>query len=158
MVKDAAGMARIEHNKSGAPLPTGDAAQATPAGAVQGELHIAGGAATDTLVASVERKTGAMEVMPTELGYTTLVSGTGHDSPLVGAGLDVVHVMGGQASGLDPVDGFQIGVADVHLVDFAATVAASAAQTDVENGGSPTDSAGAPRIDMVGIASLGVPG
>ena len=117
----------------------------------RGEFHIAGGAASDTLIAGVGH---AVSSIIGGSGVISVPGGNGADLPpassAFGGVAGVIHVVGGQDRGLPHR------LIPVHPVGFASTAACVvvASYSAADHDAQPMPHGDGTRIDMVGIGRV----
>ncbi len=123
-------------------LVAGAGAETLSGGTSTGSTTLQAGSGQDTLIAGE--------------GKTTFIVGTGNSSLALGGIGDIIQIQSGEAGGLDTVTGFQPGVDDLHLVNFAASAETGAIDADRPDGrgGTLLTFADNTRIDLLGVAKV----
>ena len=140
-------------------------------GEASGDVLAAAGSAADTLIAGAGTETlsGGTSTGPITLqagsgadtliagmGKTTFIIGTGNSTIALGGTSDLIQIQSGQAGGLDTVTGFQVGLDDLHLVNFAGSAPTTAISTDKSDGhgGTMLTFSDNTRINLLGVAKV----
>ncbi|MGD0102904.1 MAG: S8 family serine peptidase [Rhodopila sp.] len=140
-------------------------------GEVSGDLLTAAGSPADTLIAGAGAETlsggsatgsitlqagSGADTMIAGKGNTTFIVGSGNSSITLGGTGGLIQIQSGHAGGLDTVTAFQVGLDDLHLVNFAALAMRSAITRDKSDGhgGTLVTFSDDTRIDLLGITKV----
>jgi subtilisin-like proprotein convertase family protein len=123
-------------------LIAGAGAETLSGGSSTGSITLQGGSGTDTMTAGK--------------GKTTFLLGTGTSSITLGGTSDIIEIQDGAAGGLNTVNGFKLGLADLQLVNFGPQAMNSAinAQKSDGHGGTMLTFTDNTRIDLVSITKV----
>ncbi len=123
-------------------LIAGAGTETLSGGASTGSITLQAGSGSDTLIAGQ--------------GSTTFDVGAGNSSIGIGGTRDLIQIQSGMAGGLDVVSGFRLGIADLHLVNFAAPEATNAVNTQTVDGrgGTMLTFSDNTHIDLLGVGHV----